>query len=124
PYDVTAHAITLLSGVEAVAATSPLPRYATGRISMPLAVAPTLPVQKYALYHSEMPSMDEGWTRWIFEKRKPLADKGVGGQFEYVSLRNKDIRQDAALPYKAILFPDQPAAQILNGYAKDSMPDE
>ncbi len=124
PYDVTAHTITLLAGVEAVAATSPLPRYTAGRVSPPSVISSVPPAQKFALYHSETPSMDEGWTRWIFEKRKPLADKGVGGQFEYVSLRNPEIRAGSALPYKAIIFPDQTNNQILNGYAKDAMPDE
>jgi hypothetical protein len=124
PYDVTAHTITLLTGTEAIAAVSPLPRYTLGRAPVPSVISSTVPPQKYALYRSENPSMDEGWTRWIFEKRKPLADKGVRGDFQYVSLRNKDIRADTPLPYRAILFPDQNANQILNGYAKDVMPDE
>ena len=41
---------------------------------------------------------------------------------DYLSIENKDI-QTSKLP-STIIFPDQPANQILNGYPKGSMPDE
>jgi hypothetical protein len=62
--------------------------------------------------------MDEGWTRWVFEQRnKTQCDA------DYRSITNKDIRSGGDLG-RYIVFPDQPANQILNGYAKGTMPDE
>ncbi|MCA1609081.1 MAG: hypothetical protein LC730_06460 [Acidobacteria bacterium] len=70
-----------------------------------------------------MPSMDEGWTRWYFEsQRNPnLVDEHL----KYRSITNSEIKGlILAKRPSTIIFPDQPAAQILNGYAKGSMPDE
>jgi len=59
--------------------------------------------------------MDEGWTRWLFEQ--------FG--FEYVSLRNADVQAgDLRAKYDAIVFPDQSANEIRNGYATGRMPAE
>src|SRR4029079_1104715 len=81
-----------------------------------------------ALYKSAMPNMDEGWTRWIFEQgySYPLC----GGRFD--SIGNDEIRRGIvrdshsfAIPNtRSIIFPDQAPNQILNGYAKGTMPDE
>ena len=70
---------------------------------------------RIALYKSHVPSMDEGWTRWVFEQnRKPYssledAEAGAG------NLRAK---------YDTIVIPDQSPRSILDGYRKGSMPDE
>ncbi|HMQ05419.1 MAG TPA: M14 family metallopeptidase [Pyrinomonadaceae bacterium] len=119
PYDVTAHTLPLLMNVTAVPV---FKRFATeaalesggggaGGCSNP----PT-----YLIYKSYQPSMDEGWTRWIVQPRqgyKPSCS-------EFQSIDNKHIRDNYFLNSKSIIFPDQPPAQILNGYAKGSMPDE
>ncbi len=60
--------------------------------------------------------MDEGWTRFIFDQ-------------EYCKFHGSiDDRQIRTLEkggnWKTIIFPDQSPNQILNGYAKGSMPDE
>lgn len=70
---------------------------------------------RIGLYKSWMPSMDEGWTRWLFEQ--------FG--FEYTSLRNGDVQAgNLRDKYDVIVFPDQSAAEIRNGYAAARMPAE
>ena len=73
----------------------------------------------YAIYRSYAPSMDEGWTRWIFEKSRLVFCCA-----KFPPINNDQIRTGIDIKTRSILFPDQPAAQILNGYAKGSMPDE
>ena len=112
PYDVTSHSLAMLFGLEPEPVTKNLKyeSYKWGSMS----AAGTGPVS-LGLYKSFNPSMDEGWTRWIIEQE----------QRGYKSVTNKDLADLSnirGLP--AIIFPDQPANQILNGYAKGSMPDE
>ena len=70
---------------------------------------------RIGLYKSYQPSMDEGWTRWLLDE--------FG--FAYTSLQNPDI-QIGRLGEKVdvIVFPDQRAATIANGYATGAMPPE
>lgn len=83
--------------------------------------------------------MDEGWTRWIIESETnglrnnyfPSCDR-----FSYEQIGNNEIRSgqikanvsNRAISKDsrpgAILFPDQSATQILNGFRKGTMPDE
>ncbi len=77
-------------------------------------------VQKLArprigLYKSFVPSMDEGWTRWLLEQF----------EFDYASLRNADI-QAGGLRGKldVLIFADQSASAIANGYGRGAMPEE
>jgi hypothetical protein len=65
--------------------------------------------------------MDEGWTRWILDKR----------DWEYENATDENIRNNTLFQFieddekiKRIVFPDQSPSQILNGYAKGSMPVE
>jgi hypothetical protein len=70
---------------------------------------------RVGLYRSFMPNMDEGWTRWFFEQ--------FGWPFE--SVGNKAIRGGRLIEkYDAIVFPDQQASAIANGYLPGSMPPE
>jgi hypothetical protein len=119
PYDVTAHTLPLLLGFE--------PRQINGeyvvrkqpyvpdgfifRIGPCVVKTPTR-----GLYKSSVPVMDEGWTRFIFDRQwckdhASIDDRQIRG------LRKKGN-------WKTIIFPDQSPNQILNGYAKGSMPDE
>jgi hypothetical protein len=70
---------------------------------------------RIGLYKGFVPSMDEGWTRWLLE------EFGFG----YASPGNADL-QSAGLRSKfdVIVFPDQPSEQIANGFARRAMPDE
>lgn len=70
---------------------------------------------RIALYRSHVPSMDEGWTRWLFDQ--------FG--FEYARLYNKDVLAGALRKrFDAIVFPDQGPGTIYRGYAPNAMPEE
>lgn len=70
---------------------------------------------RVGLYKSFMPNMDEGWTRWILEH--------FG--FEYASVGNARIRAGRLEEqFDVIVFADQSAGAMENGYRKGSMPDE
>jgi len=120
PYDVTAHTLSLLMDVAVVPVSEEI-KYkvkkearaigrgcATGGNSSP----------SMNVYKSSMGVMDEGWTRWIFEQRNKAVCSG-----SYRSISDKDIRS-GNLSGHSILFPDQSATALLNGYRKGSMPDE
>ena len=69
---------------------------------------------RLALFKSHVPQMDEGWTRWILEQ--------FAFRYQIVSvadLRKEDLRKT----YDVILFPDQSANSIAEGFRKGSMPD-
>ncbi|HBY64382.1 MAG TPA: hypothetical protein DEH78_31565 [Solibacterales bacterium] len=129
PYDVTAHTLPLLMGVEVVTVAQPF--------EAPLAAAQAFPFlrprtmrpsdtgfwrkgaraanPRVGLYRSWNPSMDEGWTRWLLEE--------FG--FDYSSLRNADVQKGGLRDrFDAIVFPDQSYESIANGYRAGSMPPE
>jgi len=61
---------------------------------------------RIGLYQSWVPSMDEGWTRWIFDQNK----------IHYTRLVDADIRKgDLNQRFDAILIPDNSAAAITSG---------
>jgi hypothetical protein len=71
---------------------------------------------RVGLYQSWVPSMDEGWTRFIFEKQ-------VG--VDYETLHDKDVRAGGLRArFDAIVLPDQSRRAIVNGNAPDSLPKE
>jgi len=70
---------------------------------------------KVGLYRSWVPSMDEGWTRWILEQ--------FGWEYEPVG--NAQIRAgDLAARFDVLLFADQSAGTISNGFRQGAMPEE
>ncbi|MGC4049289.1 MAG: hypothetical protein QM757_07210 [Paludibaculum sp.] len=70
---------------------------------------------KVGIYKSFVPSMDEGWTRWLVEQ--------FG--WEYSSVSNSEIRGGKLNDrYDVILFADQSAGYIQSGYRQGSMPEE
>jgi hypothetical protein len=128
PYDVTAHTLPLLMGVTVHPVKAPF-RYSRGPTTLfgsmegqqtgYLGSDRNLP----ALYHSSVPSQDEGWTRWILDKKEKsygvLGDKELrAGITVYKPSAGLTIR------YYTILFPDQPARTLLEGYRKGAMPPE
>ncbi len=71
---------------------------------------------RVGLYASWVPSMDEGWTRYVFEK-----EAGV----EYVTLHDADVRRGRLRErFDAIVLPDEPPDVMLKGHAPGTMPDE
>jgi hypothetical protein len=60
--------------------------------------------------------MDEGWTRFVFEREMSVA---------YEELRDREVRAgDLRRRFDAVVLPDQSPAALLNGHAKGSMPEE
>lgn len=140
PYDVTAHTLSLLTGVEATPVMS-IPKTTLARSNLLLNVGEVACVgQKHLvqLYRSSAASMDEGWTRWILEtetnnKRNnflPQCDLFESSSIKDSEIRSSDIKasivkmSSGAKRPGAIIFPDQSATQMLNGYRKGTMPDE
>ncbi|MDQ3062085.1 MAG: hypothetical protein M3R14_04380, partial [Acidobacteriota bacterium] len=120
PYDVTAHTLSLLYGFKVEEVFAPY-KYGgtTGGIS-----SENYPCKKInggnVIYKSHIPSMDEGWTRWVLEDNDdpPLC-------FSIANTNDSEILKGNIFPnLDTIIFPDQSPNQILNGYAKGAMPDE
>jgi len=76
----------------------------------------SLRAPRVGLYRSWVPSMDEGWTRFVFEREMGVA---------YQSLVDRDVRAGGlADRFDAIVLPDQSSATLRGGHAKGSMPEE
>ncbi len=125
PYDVTAHTLSLLMGSDIKAVLSPIKYVVRPRIDDGVGEARNdcndpSPV-RVAIYRSFVPSMDEGWTRWIIDSKSPR----VPPCLSYSSLVDKDVRAgNLRSKFSAILIPDQPPRAILEGHRKGAMPDE
>ena len=111
PYDVAAHTLPLLLGVPAVPAPESLRVQLSGPVDPPRAVAaypgfeqPNPP--RIGLYRSYAASMDEGWTRWIFD----------GWKIPYSSLVDSTIRAGKLHDkFDAIVLPDEAPIELMNG---------
>lgn len=73
-----------------------------------------LETPRVGLYKSWDASMDEGWTRWLFENYAVPHD----------TLHDADVRSGDLSQYTAIVLPHQSADAILHGHAPGTMPEE
>ena len=129
PYDVTAHTLSLLMNVQATPVFAPFKFEPPGRgdvmygdpISRPTAVDMGL-----AIYKSHVPSLDEGWTRWVMDRHvwKLSSNPYTLGRVNYQSLTDENIRGGMLRKYKTLVIPDQPRGAILNGHRPGTMPPE
>jgi len=70
---------------------------------------------RIALYKSFVPSMDEGWTRWLFDQY----------EIPYVSLYDKDVRAGGLEKnFDVVILPESSPRAIIEGHRKGTMPDE
>lgn len=125
PYDVTAHSLALLTGTKIKKIMKPMTFSVPQEMDAMVVGSSGFnsnPSTKM-LYKSHIASMDEGWTRWILDTMK---DRFRGEKFfNHKSIFDADIRTgNLNSKTDTIIFPDQSARQILNGYPKGAMPDE
>jgi hypothetical protein len=70
---------------------------------------------RVGLYQPWQANMDEGWTRWLLEQ--------FG--FAYTGLRNAEIQAGGLRKkFDVLVFADQTASSMENGYRRDAMPEE
>ncbi|NUQ21521.1 MAG: hypothetical protein HOQ09_11225 [Gemmatimonadaceae bacterium] len=119
PYDVTAHTLPLLLGVQ-VAELRDTSAVASGEI-VPMLPAPRLTARglsdrsarRIAIYRNWSPSMDEGWTRWVFDQYR----------IPFTTITDRDVRAgNLAARFDVILLPDQSDRELTRG-AGASYPD-
>ncbi|HEX8144363.1 MAG TPA: M14 metallopeptidase family protein, partial [Pyrinomonadaceae bacterium] len=116
PYDVTAHTLSLLMGVEVVEHRAPF-RYRKVDFRGGWGGGHGVNQTRIALYKSHVPSMDEGWTRWMLEQ-----DRRLSG---LTSLEDTEARAgNLRAKYDAIIIPDQSPRAILEGHKRGTMPEE
>ena len=112
PYDVTAATLPLIMGVRVAAVSDTLP-VATSAPIAPIA-PPVLQVpgltenksRRIAIYRSYDPSMDEGWTRWVFDQYR----------IPFTSIVDRDVRAGKlADRFDVIILPDQSPGELSRG---------
>jgi Zinc carboxypeptidase len=79
--------------------------------SLPLADAKALRSPRVGIYKSYVPSIDEGWTRWLMEQY----------EFPYTSIFDHDIRHgNLNSRFDVIVIPDEMESAIVRGNPKRS----
>lgn len=119
PYDVTAHTLPLLLDFDAVPVSEPISAVLSAPISAP-DFDFRLPAEltgdaapRIGVYKGWREPMEAGWTRWVFDEH------GLA----YDTLHNAEIREGALRDrYDVILFQDQSASQIIEGFSEGSVP--
>jgi len=120
PYDVTAHTLPLLMGVEVVALAEKPEVELSGPIQAPshnkdTGVRTDRGRPRVAIYEPWWPLIDAGWTRWVFD------EYGI----EYEQLRDADAREgDLHDLYDVIVLPDGSSRRLIEGNDEGTMPAE
>jgi hypothetical protein len=111
PYDVTAQTLPLLFGVDIGTVTvappttaAPIPPMAEPAYSVAGLSGAT--AKRIGIYRSYAESMDEGWTRWVFDVNR----------IPFTSVGDKDVRSGKLNDrFDVIILPDQSAGQLTQG---------
>jgi hypothetical protein len=119
PYDVTAHTLGLLLDVIVKPIYAPVTLRPAREENSPGFLSACGEPATYALYRSFVPTMDEGWTRWVFDEKARSNDC-----FRYDSITDREIKSGSLRKYAAIIIPDQPRGALLNGHRAGTMPSQ
>ncbi len=111
PYDVVAHTLPLLYGFDVAFLPDPVVVEATPLA--PTAATPWVAAglsnnkgRRIAIFANASPSMDEGWTRWVFDQYK----------IPFTVISAKDIRAgNLGARFDAVIIPDQQSRAIARG---------
>ncbi len=111
PYDVTAHTLPLLFGVDVstVAGAEPALGAKLAPIAEPRFTVAGLSgksTKRIAIYRSYSASMDEGWTRWMFDVNRISYRTVLDAELRVGNLRAR---------FDVIILPDQSASQLRRG---------
>ena len=104
----------LISGLSRTAISDLSAKFSIDALATP-APAHVLPIQKakIGLYRPWNPSIDEGWTRWIFENY----------YYDAKSLYNADIRSAGLRSrYDIIILPDMSSRVLMDGFREGMVP--
>lgn len=108
PYDVTAHTLSLLLNLKAVPVKEQF-KVEAGPEPVSLVIQSRVRSSgglRVAMYKNYQASMDEGWTRWVFDQYK----------FEFKQLLHDEVRAGGlAAKYDTIILPDQSTGALVNG---------
>ena len=118
PYDVTAHTLSLLTGVEVKTVFAPFKyeRRAERGMGWNGGCGNASPPAR-AIYKSHVASMDEGWTRYVLDYQSRC--------LSYLSLEDKEARAgNLRAKFDTIIIPDQTPRAIFEGYKAGAMPAE
>ena len=120
PYDATAHTLPLLFGVDAIPVEDPI-RVATEAVFEPPSPGSLAELAGFsgsaadvAVYQPYDPSMDEGWTRWVFDRF----------EVPYTTVHNADLSAGDLADFTALLLASIPADDLREGREAGSVPDE
>lgn len=120
PYDVTAHTLPLMMGVDVMQIDKvfQLPREIGGTSISNIGWAEDGEMgtkSRIGIYKSYTASMDEGWTRWIFDQHKVKYSSILDSEIKAGNLRAK---------YDTIIIPEQSARSVVNGLSANRYPAE
>jgi len=124
PYDVTAQTLPLLMGVQTVLVDKSFQLPRPSNIgSGSVGGVDHLRKPRVGLYKSYSASMDEGWTRWVFDQYKDKLTFLL--QLDYRSLLDSEVRAgNLRAKFDCIIIPAQGSQQIFNGLSRDRFPAE
>lgn len=122
PYDVTAHTLPLLLGLKIKAVNAKFKYVGKSRILNSCLLDASTRNSQTAIYFSYVPSMDAGWTQWVFERNRlqliPIGDMRVRAG----NLFNGSDKISTS-QFHTIIIPDQAPRAILEGHRKGAMPE-
>jgi murein tripeptide amidase MpaA len=133
PYDVTAHTLPLLMGVEVKPLFEPVKYQVVNVERSEFMWGKGLSMPKVAIYKSHVPAIDEGWTRWAIKHDANFLYESViaedeskdGAVINVSSLEDREARAgNLRAKYDTIVIPDQPPRAILDGHKPGSMPED